>query len=133
MKKDKPRYGFYGFERREKDGTWSADACGVQDASNYLNSEAEASAELPNLARVLECDVSELRVVGMNLAKAAPLRAEKHVAHVDFDFLKALRMAVDHVGAREPERNELEHVFRDACARRGLDPVTIAIAIEALC
>lgn len=61
------RFGFelYDAEARR----WSAEACGEQNDSNYLETEAEAIAELPRLARVLGCDVSELRVTATRAAR----------------------------------------------------------------
>lgn len=52
--------------RRDEEGrelVWSSEHVGQQDASNLLDSRQAAEAELPNLARVLECEVSALRVV----------------------------------------------------------------------
>ena len=59
-----PREGYrvaYGFEMLV-DGEWS-DACWETDGSNAFDTELAAAEELPNLARVLDCDVAELRVV----------------------------------------------------------------------
>lgn len=52
----------YGFEGLV-DGQWSAEACGVQDRSNYFRTREAAEAEIPRLARVLKCDPSKIRVV----------------------------------------------------------------------
>lgn len=56
----------YGFELSTEQG-WSADACGHQGADNYFATREAAEAEMPNLARVLECDVDELRVVAVEV------------------------------------------------------------------
>lgn len=67
-----PREGYrvaYGFEMLV-DGEWSADACGETDASNAFDTERAAEGELPNLARVLGCDVAELRVVPVVVQEA---------------------------------------------------------------
>ncbi len=57
----------------------------------------------------------------------------KPLSHEDIDFLKALRHAADHAGATSAEAKALECFFRDSCGERGLEPDTIALAIEALC
>jgi hypothetical protein len=44
------------------DGTWCREHVGANE-SNLFDSREAAEAELPSLARVLECDVSDLRVV----------------------------------------------------------------------
>jgi hypothetical protein len=56
----------FGFEAMTEQG-WDASACGEQNASNYFATEAEAMAELPNLAAVLGCPVAELRVVAVEV------------------------------------------------------------------
>lgn len=52
----------YAFEALV-DGQWSRESAGPQDASNTFETRNEAEAELPRLARALDCDESELRVV----------------------------------------------------------------------
>jgi hypothetical protein len=61
----------YGFEARVEDG-WSGEACGHQGPDNYFASEAEALAELPNLAACLSepglpCRLDDLRVVAVEV------------------------------------------------------------------
>ena len=56
----------YGFELSTEQG-WSADACGYQGPDNYFATRQAAEAELPNLARVLECSVEELRVAAIEV------------------------------------------------------------------
>jgi hypothetical protein len=56
----------YGFEMRTEHG-WDADACGEQNVSNYFDTEEEAIAELPNLARVADCSMLDLRVVAVEV------------------------------------------------------------------
>jgi hypothetical protein len=53
----------YKFESRNEYGQWTDTAVGQRDSSNYLDSREAAEAQLPELARVLECDVADLRVV----------------------------------------------------------------------
>lgn len=55
------------------------------------------------------------------------------LSHEDIDFLKALLLATDHMGAFQREGETLEVIFRNACTDRGLEPATIRLAIEALC
>ena len=57
---DAPRFGF---EARTKDGRWSREAAGEQDASNYLDTREAAEAELPRLAEALGCSIDDVRVV----------------------------------------------------------------------
>ena len=56
----------YGFELSTEQG-WDADACGHQGPDNYFATREAAEAELPKLARVLECGVAELRVVAVEV------------------------------------------------------------------
>lgn len=65
----------------------------------------------------------------MAARKETPPRA---LSHEDIDFLKALCIAADHVGARERERDELEHQFARACTERGIEPETFKLVIETL-
>jgi len=62
----------YGFEIRTSvfksglivsDDGWTDDGIGEQDESNTFDTRDAALAELPRLAKVLECDESDLRVV----------------------------------------------------------------------
>lgn len=45
------------------DGQWSAQHAGAVDESTQFDSRSEAEDEIPALARALECDESDLRVV----------------------------------------------------------------------
>lgn len=62
----------YGFECRTRDG-WSAEACGEQNASNYLDTREEAEAQLADLAACMSTNggdpvsVSDLRVVAVEV------------------------------------------------------------------
>lgn len=50
------------------DGMWAREHVGANE-SNAFDSREEAEAELPRLAEVLGCEVSELRVVGIAVAQ----------------------------------------------------------------
>lgn len=58
MNNDSSKYTIEGLA----DGTWCREHVGAS-GSNLFDSREAAEAELPELARVLECDVSMLRVV----------------------------------------------------------------------
>ncbi len=54
----------WGYEIRTRDG-WSADAAGVQDASNTFATREEAEQYVQGLADVLGIDASDVRVADL--------------------------------------------------------------------
>jgi len=70
-------YGFQIYDRALRSSVnngWTTEGLGVQDASNYLATRAEAEAQLARLAEVTGCRVAELRIVAVEVLveRAAP-------------------------------------------------------------
>lgn len=62
-------------------------------------------------------------------------RARGAAPELDYEaagYLKALRLAADHVSASDDERDELERLFLRVCQRHGLDPRTTELLVEVL-
>lgn len=53
----------WGFEYCDDNGQWSDEACGLQDGSNTFATAEEALAQIPKIARCMECEESRLRAV----------------------------------------------------------------------
>lgn len=57
----------YAYEARLANGSWSVQAAGQQDRSNYIATREQAEAGLPALAASLGCSLDDVRVVALRL------------------------------------------------------------------